>query len=90
MAKSTSPHTENPFDELSMFIESSKNKIFDIIKNRFPIKEIELDDILITLERNDVNMNIKQLEMELDRLVDDKKLIKGENMWGYFYDIVDK
>lgn len=90
MAKSTSPHTENPFDELNSFIQNSKNKIFDIIKNRFPIKEMELDDILITLERNDVNMNIKQLESELNRLADDKKLIKGENMWGYFYDIVDK
>lgn len=86
MAKSTSPHTENPFDELAVFIEDSKNKIYDAIKDKFPIREIALEDILLTLESKGIAMDIVKLKEELDRLVTDKKIMKKETIFGASYE----
>ncbi|SHK09671.1 ATP-binding protein [Tepidibacter formicigenes] len=86
MAKSTSPHTENPFDELSLFIEESKNKVYNLIKDKLPIREIALEDVLITLEQNDVKMDVSKLKDELDRLVNDKRLVKKETIFGASYE----
>lgn len=88
MAKSTSPHTENPFDELYLFIEESKNKIYDTIKDKFPIREIALEDVLLTLEAKGISMDVLKLKEELDRLVADKKIVKKETIFGASYEAV--
>ncbi len=86
MAKTSSPHTENPFDELSLFMAASKNKIYEAIKDKLPIREIALEDVLLTLEEKEIQLDVIKLKEELERLVEDKKLVKKETIFGASYE----
>ncbi|OPJ55048.1 ATP-binding protein [Alkalithermobacter paradoxus] len=86
MAKTTSPHTENPFEELQTFISQNKDKIYEAIKDKLPIREMQMNDIIVWLEKNGIKMNAGQLKKELDKLVHDKKIVRKETMFGSSYE----
>ncbi|KXZ40630.1 hypothetical protein SAMN05661008_01651 [Alkalithermobacter thermoalcaliphilus JW-YL-7 = DSM 7308] len=89
MAKTTSPHTENPFEEFEQFIQKSKNYIYENIKESFPIREMQIPDIVLLLEKKDIKISAKNLIDELERLVEDGKISKEEGIFGVTYNKID-
>ena len=51
-ANTTSPHTENPFDELINRSEAEDEKFYNIIKNKLPINGDDFINIIQEIERD--------------------------------------
>ena len=87
MAKTTSPHTENPFDELKAFNENQKDKMYNEIKDKLPIREISFDEVILSLENKGILMTKVKLKQELDLLVNESRLSKKETVFGASYEL---
>ncbi len=85
-AYSTSPHTENPFDELKSRIKEEDDKFFNIIINKLPINESELVHIIMDLEKeNKLSYTVNSLEEKLIQMVEKGYISKEETIFGYRY-----
>ena len=50
-AITSSPHTENPFDELKNKEKEDDEKFFNIIKTKLPVMETDLTDLITEIEK---------------------------------------
>lgn len=83
-AKTTSPHTENPFDELEAKTKEEVNKFYEVIAEHLPIYETDLLEKLkeINSELEGVVLSRNELEEKLEGLVKRGKIEKKESPLG--------
>lgn len=85
-----SPHSENPFDELENRVKESEEEWIDILKDKFPIDNIQFLDIIKEIEgERNITMTISALENKLNKLEESGLLKKKETIFGYRYDLVE-
>ncbi len=86
-----SPHSENPFDELKTRIRDEEEEWVDILKDKFPIDEMNFLDIIREVEREkNIQISVKSLENKIKALETSGYLSKKDTPFGYRYDIKDK
>ncbi|NLW23480.1 MAG: ATP-binding protein [Tissierellia bacterium] len=77
-ANTTSPHTENPFDELRNRTAEEDEKFFEIIKDKLPINGDDFINVIKEIEgETGITYPIKVFEEKLEDLVE-KGIIKKE------------
>lgn len=77
-ADTDSPHTENPFDELTQKAKESDDKLYSLIKDKLPINGDSFMDLIMEIEKTEnITYNLREFEEKLDYLVD-KGLLQKE------------
>jgi DNA helicase HerA-like ATPase len=77
-ADTTSPHTENPFDELKNRAKEQNDKFINIIKDKLPINGDDFINVIKEIESDTgITYTINTFEEKLEALVD-KGLLKKE------------
>lgn len=85
-AYSTSPFSENPFDELKSKTKEEDDKFFDIILKKLPINDIDLIHIITDIEKEyKVTYTIDALGEKLKQMVEKSYISKEETIFGYRY-----
>ncbi|TJX13206.1 ATP-binding protein [Tissierella creatinini] len=85
-AYSTSPHVENPFDELKSRTKAEDEKFYDIILTKLPINETDLINVIIELEKDhSLKLTIDSLEDRLKQMSSKGYICKEETIFGYRY-----
>jgi DNA helicase HerA-like ATPase len=88
-AKTTSPHTENPFDELKTNRQQKENEFFELIKDKLPIMEANVLEVF-TLLRTQAGVefsldSVEQLLEQLNKLAEQGRLEKQDSPFGAVY-----
>ncbi len=77
-AYTTSPHTENPFDELKNKFKEEDDKFIQIIKDKLPISGDDFINVIKEIENDTgITYNIDIFEEKLENMVD-KGILKKE------------
>jgi len=85
-ANTTSPHTENPFDELKGKIEEDENKFMDIIKDKLPINGDDFINVIKEIEaETGITYTIDAFEEKLEDLVEKGLLVKQKTPFFNVY-----
>ena len=85
-ALTSSPHTENPFDELKSKTKEEDDKFYGIILNKLPINETELVHIITDIEKEvKVTYSVNLLEEKLKQMAEKGYISKEETIFGYRY-----
>lgn len=88
-AKTTSPHTENPFDELKLNRQRREDEFFELIKDKLPISDAQVLMILQSLQtrlREEFAIDsVEQLLEELEKLAAQGRLEKQDSPFGAVY-----
>ncbi len=85
-AISSTPHAENPFDELKNKGREDDEKFMKIIAEKFPINDTDLIHLIMEIEKDaNITMTIESLEDRLKQMVDKGYLKKEETIFGYRY-----
>ncbi len=85
-ALTMSPHTLNPFDELKLKTKEKDDHLFENIKEKLPINEAELLDIVLELEQETgVTYTINDLKEKLNQMVKKGYIEKKDSIFGYIY-----
>jgi len=87
-ANSSSPHTENPFDELKNKGKEDDEKFMKIIINKLPLNDHDLLNAIMEIEKESgITLTLDNLEARLKQLVNKRLLSKEETLFGYRYNI---
>lgn len=93
-AKTTSPHTINPFDELKERREENTDKMVELIKDKLPITEMNIYDIVKEIEEDSdhqTTFDVDGLRSHLENLVNEGLIIKRKTAFTTSYEeIKDK
>ena len=85
-AYSSSPHTENPFDELKSKSKEEDDKFYGVILDKLPINDTELVHIITDIEKEvKTTYTVNQLEEKLKQMVQKGYIRKEETIFGYRY-----
>jgi DNA helicase HerA-like ATPase len=85
-ANTTSPHTENPFDELKERIEEEDNKFFNMIKDKLPINGDDFINVIKEIEsETGKTYTIGAFEEMLNNLVEKGYIIKEKTPFFNVY-----
>lgn len=85
-ANTTSPHTENPFDELKGKIEEHDSKFIDLIKDRLPINGDDFINVIKEIElETGITYTMEAFEDKLNQLVDKGILVKEKTPFFNVY-----
>lgn len=85
-AITTSPHTENPFDELKAKSNEEDEKFLNIIMSKLPINDTDILNIIMDIEKETkVTYTFDHLEERLKQMVEKKHIKKEETIFGYRY-----
>lgn len=85
-ATSSSPHTENPFDELKNKTKDEDDKFINIIKDKLPIFDSDLLGTIMEIEKEDgVTITVEALEEKLKQMEEKGYLEKEDTVFGYRY-----
>lgn len=85
-ATSSSPHTENPFDELKNKTKDEDDKFINIIKDKLPIFDSDLLGTIMEIEKEDgVTITVEALEEKLKQMEEKGYLEKKDTVFGYRY-----
>lgn len=85
-AYSSSPHTQNPFDELKSKSKEEDDKFYEIIFNKLPINDYELLNIITDIEKEvGITYTINAIEEKLKKMVQKSYILKEETIFGYRY-----
>ncbi len=85
-ANTSSPHTENPFDELKNKSEEKDEKFFNTIKNKLPINGDDFINIIKEIEQDTgITYTITAFEEKLEDLVSKGKLKKEKTPFYNVY-----
>lgn len=88
-AISSSPHAENPFDELRNKEKEDDEQFMDIIINKLPINDIDLIHVITDIEKESgITFSINSLEDKLKQMAEKQKIIREETLFGYRYNII--
>ena len=85
-ATSSSPHTENPFDELRNRGKEDDEKFMKIIVEKLPIMAEDLVNLLIEIEKEEgITFTMENLESRLKQMVDRGHIKIEETIFGNRY-----
>lgn len=85
-AISSSPHTENPFDELKNRGKEEDEKFMKIIVEKLPIMDTDLVNVIMEIEKEfGITLTVDNLEIRLKQMVNKGHLKKEETIFGYRY-----
>lgn len=85
-AYSTSPHVENPFDELKSRAKEDDDKFYEVILDKLPINESDLIHVISELEKDHkLSLTIDSLEGKLKQMSNKGYISKEETIFGYRY-----
>jgi DNA helicase HerA-like ATPase len=85
-AITTSPHTENPFDELKSKSNEEDEKFLNIIMSKLPINDTDLLGTIVDIEsETKITYTIDALEERLKLMVEKGYIKKEETIFGYRY-----
>lgn len=85
-AITTSPHTENPFDELKSKSNEEDEKFLNIIMSKLPINDTDLLGTIVDIEsETKITYTIDALEERLKLMVEKGHIKKEETIFGYRY-----
>ncbi|NMA86691.1 MAG: ATP-binding protein [Tissierellia bacterium] len=85
-ANTSSPHTENPFDELKNKSEEKDEKFFNTIKNKLPINGDDFINVIKEIEKDTgITYTITAFEEKLEDLVSKGKLKKEKTPFYNVY-----
>ncbi|MBM7557233.1 ATP-binding protein [Halanaerobacter jeridensis] len=83
VAKTTSPHRKNPFEELEEKSQEQDEKIYEAIAEFLPIGEEEVLHKLVDINDNlEGSLDRSELKEQLDKFVDKGKLVAEESPLG--------
>lgn len=85
MAKSTSNHTENPFDELFEMLNKKDIELYEMIKPHLPVYPDDLLSLLNKLDGNRVR-DVDSLIRTLEVLVEKGYIRKNKTIFGEAYE----
>ncbi|NLX62167.1 MAG: ATP-binding protein, partial [Tissierellia bacterium] len=86
-AHTTSPHTENPFDELKGKVEEDENKFMDLIKDKLPINGDDFLNIIREIESEaGITYTLDAFEEKLEDMVKKGFLIKKKTPFFNVYE----
>lgn len=85
-AITTSPHTENPFDELRSKVKKTDEDFLKIVIDKLPINDMELVHIALEIEKEEnITYTVENLEDKLKQLVEKQYIEKEDTIFGYRY-----
>lgn len=85
-AISTSPHSENPFDELRSRTKENDAGFLDVILEKLPIMASEILGMVSDMEKdNNISISVAQMEEKLESFVDKGYILKRETIFGNEY-----
>lgn len=84
VAKSYSPFSKNPFDELNEYLEKQGDKNFDLIKPFLPFNSMDLNDVLQRVSKEGIE-SVEQLNKVLINLAQKGQIIIEDTPFGDFY-----
>ena len=85
-AISSSPHTENPFDELKSRGKEDDEKFLKIMVEKLPIMDTDLVNLIIEIEKeHKITLTVDNLEIRLKQMADKGHIKKEETIFGYRY-----
>ncbi|WP_425446823.1 ATP-binding protein [Dethiothermospora halolimnae] len=88
-AKTSSPHTLNPFDELVKQQQEKEEKFLKLIKGKLPISEMNINDVIREIEEDtdhQITFDVEFLKDKLEALVKMGKLNKKETPFCVSYE----
>ncbi|HHU62743.1 MAG TPA: ATP-binding protein [Clostridiales bacterium] len=88
LAKTASPHTVNPFDELKERRDKDQSQLLCYIKEELPVFEHKLTALALNIEKNSGGktvIDVRKLKELLDRLCDQGKLKVEQSPFGNIY-----
>lgn len=86
-AYSSSPHVENPFDELKSKTKEEDDKFYGLIMNKLPINDIELVHVITDIEKEiHLTFTVELIEEKLKNMVRKGYITKKETIFGYRYE----
>lgn len=88
-AKTTSPHTINPFEELAHHRDMEEEKFLNIIKEKLPITELNIYDIVKEIEvdsKHSITIDVEFLKKRLEDLVSQGKIKKKKTAFCISYE----
>lgn len=88
MAKTLSPHTQNPFLELEAANEKEQEKLIEMLKDKMPFFDGKLNEIISQLEKEKgVRVSYKELMGKLEWLYKNGKINKKETPFGIEWNV---
>ncbi|EOD01067.1 ATP-binding protein [Caldisalinibacter kiritimatiensis] len=88
-AKTSSPHTENPFDELVNQRTEEEKKFLKLIKEKLPITDVNINQVLEEIESqtdHSVTFDVDFLKSRLEELVEQGKIRKKKTAFCVSYE----
>ena len=86
-AYTSSPHVENPFDELKSKTKEEDEKFYQLIMNKLPINDIELVHIISDIEKEiNLTYTVNSLEEKIEDMVRKGYISKRDTIFGYRYE----
>lgn len=88
-AKTSSPHTLNPFDELVNQRNEDQERIYNLIKDKLPILELNMTDVVKEIEidsNHTITLNVDHLKNCLEELVSQGKITKKKTPFCISYE----
>lgn len=76
LAETIKPNVENPFDELRQRNREEDKNFLELIKDDFPITDVDLVNIVKKLERNNYRITTSGLQEKLDIYVEKGVMVK--------------
>lgn len=86
-AYTSSPHLDNPFDELTQIQHQQDEKVVPFLEQQMPLFETDLTQTVQLLNRTcGLQWDVKRLQQELERLAADGRIRKTETPFAVRYD----
>ena len=85
LAETIKPNVENPFDELKQKSEEEDNRLLDLLKEDFPITDVDMINIVKKLEIHNYKITVFGLQEKLDLYVKKGVMIKRSGFVDEYY-----
>lgn len=85
MAKTTNPHTENPFDELGQQMDRTSDEFLEQVQGFLPLRDNEVLYLIQQLAKTGVNLSEADAQSKLQALVESGRLAFDASLFGGVY-----
>lgn len=88
MAKSISPHTKNPFEELEERSEMEQKKMLELVIDKLPFFDGKLNEIIALIEKEKgIRLSYNEIINKLDMLCESGKIVKRKTPFGVEWNV---
>lgn len=85
LAETIKPNVENPFDELKQKSQEEDNRLLELLKEDFPITDVDMINIVKKLETHNYRITVNSLQEKLDLYVENGVMIKKSGFVDEYY-----